>query len=77
MELICIGDSLTFGFKMTRENSWPQIVGKNLEIKVKTRVFVEIPRQGCYQIWAGCCGGKPTYVLIMGGSMTDVSISSL
>lgn len=69
MELICIGDSLTFGFKMTRENSWPQIVGKNLEIKVKNKGVCGDTTAGMLSRFGrDVVEEKPTYVLIMGGS---------
>ncbi|HZJ76847.1 MAG TPA: GDSL-type esterase/lipase family protein [Oscillospiraceae bacterium] len=69
MEVICIGDSLTFGFKMSRKNSWPQIVGKDLEIKVKNKGVCGDTTAGMLSRFGrDVVDEKPSYVMIMGGS---------
>lgn len=69
MKLVCIGDSLTFGFKITRKNSWPQIVEKDLEIKVKNRGICGDTTGGMLSRFGrDVVEEKPAYVLIMGGS---------
>lgn len=69
MKLVCIGDSLTFGFKMTRKNSWPQIVEKNLNIEVKNKGICGDTTGGMLSRFGqDVVDEKPTHVLIMGGS---------
>lgn len=69
MKLVCIGDSLTFGFKMTRKNSWPQIVEESLKIEVKNRGICGDTTWGMLSRFApDVVEEKPEYVLIMGGS---------
>ncbi len=69
MKLVCIGDSLTFGFKMTRKNSWPQIVGKGLEIEVENKGVCGDTTGGMLSRFGhDVVMEKPEYVLIMGGS---------
>lgn len=69
MKLVCMGDSLTFGFKMTRKNSWPQIVEKDLEIEVKNKGICGDTTAGMLSRFGqDVVEEKPAYVLIMGGS---------
>ncbi|MDI9476367.1 MAG: GDSL-type esterase/lipase family protein [Natronincolaceae bacterium] len=69
MKLVCMGDSLTFGFKMTRKNSWPQIVGENLKIDVKNKGICGDTTAGMLSRFGReVVEEKPEYVLIMGGS---------
>lgn len=69
MKLVCIGDSLTFGFKMTRDNCWPQIVGESLKIKVKNKGICGDTTGGMLSRFGrDVVEEKPTHVLIMGGS---------
>jgi lysophospholipase L1-like esterase len=64
-----MGDSLTFGFKMTRKNSWPQIVGENLKIDVKNKGICGDTTAGMLSRFGReVVEEKPEYVLIMGGS---------
>lgn len=64
-----MGDSLTFGFKMIRKNSWPQIVEKELEIKVKNKGICGDTTGGMLSRFGrDVVEEKPAYVLIMGGS---------
>ncbi len=69
MKLVCIGDSLTFGFKMTRNNSWPQIIEENLKIEVKNEGVCGDTTSGMLSRFRhDVVDKKPTHVLIMGGS---------
>lgn len=69
MKLVCIGDSLTFGFKMTRKDSWPQIVERDLEIEVKNKGICGDTTGGMLSRFGrDVVEEKPAYVLIMGGS---------
>lgn len=69
MKLVCMGDSLTFGFKMTRRNSWPQIVGENLKIEVKNRGICGDTTVGMLSRFRHeVVDERPEYVLIMGGT---------
>jgi acyl-CoA thioesterase-1 len=69
LKLVCMGDSLTFGFKMTRKNSWPQIVGENLKIDVKNKGICGDTTAGMLSRFGReVVEEKPEYVLIMGGS---------
>lgn len=69
MKLVCMGDSLTFGFKMTRKNSWPQIVEEGLKIKVKNKGICGDTTGGMLSRFGqDVIDEKPEYVLIMGGS---------
>lgn len=69
MKLVCIGDSLTFGFKMARKNSWPQMVEKDLKVKVKNKGICGDTTGGMLSRFArDVVDEGPTYVLIMGGS---------
>lgn len=64
-----MGDSLTYGFKMTRKNSWPQIVEENLKIEVKNRGICGDTTSGMLSRFGWeVVEEKPEYVLIMGGS---------
>lgn len=73
MKLVCIGDSLTFGFKISRKNSWPQMVEESLKIKVKNKGICGDTTGGMLSRFArDVVDEKPTYVLIMGGS-NDIS----
>ncbi|HZX21403.1 MAG TPA: GDSL-type esterase/lipase family protein [Clostridia bacterium] len=69
MKLVCMGDSLTFGFKMTRKNSWPQIVAENLKIEVKNKGICGDTTAGMLSRFGReVVDERPEYVLIMGGS---------
>jgi len=69
LKLICIGDSLTFGFKMTRDNTWPQIIEENLNINVINKGICGDTTGGMLSRFGrDVLDEKPTHVLIMGGS---------
>lgn len=69
MKLVCLGDSLTFGFKMTRDNTWPKMVEKNLNIQVVNKGICGDTTGGMLSRFSrDVVQQKPTHVIIMGGT---------
>lgn len=69
MKVVCIGDSLTFGFKMTRENTWPRIVEKELNIMVVNKGICGDTTSGMLSRFNyDVLDESPTHLIIMGGT---------
>ncbi len=69
LKLVCLGDSLTFGFKMTRNNTWPQILEENLKIKVINKGICGDTTGGMVSRFGrDVLDEKPTHLLLMGGA---------
>lgn len=69
MKLLCIGDSLTFGFKMNRKHTWPKIVEKELGIQVNNKGICGDTTAGMLSRFGrDVLNEKPTHVMIMGGA---------
>ncbi len=69
MKIVCLGDSLTFGFKMTRENTWPRIVEKELNIKVLNKGICGDTTAGMLSRFrADVIDEQPTHLILMGGT---------
>lgn len=69
MKLVCLGDSLTFGFKMTRDNAWPKILEKNLNMQVINKGICGDTTGGMLSRFSrDIIEENPTHIIIMGGT---------
>lgn len=81
MKLVCIGDSLTFGYGVSKKNSWVQLLKSELDIDLINKGVNGDTTAGMLsRSYEDIVGNSPDYVIIMGGSndfMCNRSLSSV
>lgn len=69
MKIICLGDSLTCGYKLRKKDSWPFIVGEESKIQVINKGIPGDTTSGMLaRFYRDVLDEKPTYAIIMGGT---------
>ncbi|OLN32722.1 GDSL-type esterase/lipase family protein [Desulfosporosinus metallidurans] len=68
MTIVCIGDSLTHGYKVKQRENWPSLVSQALNIEVVNQGINGDTTGGMLARFnADVIGFKPSHVMIMGG----------
>ncbi|SKC86328.1 GDSL-type esterase/lipase family protein [Maledivibacter halophilus] len=69
MKIVCIGDSLTYGFKVRRSEVWTKLMENKYDIKVLNKGINGDSTGGMLsRFYRDVVDNKPFYVLIMGGA---------
>jgi lysophospholipase L1-like esterase len=69
MKIICLGDSLTIGFKLRRKDSWPFILGEESKIQVLNKGIAGDTTSGMLaRFYRDVVDEKPTHTIITGGT---------
>jgi acyl-CoA thioesterase-1 len=69
MKLICLGDSLTYGYKTGRSQAWPALVGQKYGIKVLNKGINGDTSFGMLsRFYRDVVENKATHMIIMGGT---------
>lgn len=78
MKLLCIGDSLTYGYGVFRDESWVQLVKKGLNIPIINKGINGDTTAGMLsRSYTDVVENNPTHVIIMGGCNDFMSNRSL
>lgn len=74
MKVVCFGDSLTFGYGVSKEYRWTEIVRKELNIQLINRGFSGDTTAGMLsRSYKDVAKNKPDIVIIMGGTNDFIS----
>lgn len=69
IKMVCIGDSLTYGYMVRRSEGWTQLLEKKYDVKVFNRGISGDSTGGMLaRFYRDVIDHKPSFVLIMGGS---------
>lgn len=69
MRLVCLGDSLTFGYKMKRQDTWPALLKKKYGIEVLNMGLCgDTTTDLACRFHTDVVERHPSHVIIMGGS---------
>lgn len=69
MKLVCIGDSLTYGYAVFRKDCWVELIKNKLNIEIKNRGVNGDTTAGMLsRSYQDIIQNSPTHVIIMGGS---------
>ncbi|MBZ9686439.1 GDSL-type esterase/lipase family protein [Clostridium estertheticum] len=69
MKLVCFGDSLTYGYGITRGKCWVDLIRKKLDVEVINQGFNGETAAGMIsRSYTDIVENTPSYVIIMGGS---------
>jgi len=69
MKLVCLGDSLTSGFKIQQENLWTEVVSRNRGIQVVNKGIKGDTTAGMFsRFYRDVIEERPSCVFIMGGT---------
>lgn len=69
MKVVCLGDSLTFGYKMKRKDTWPEVLKKETNIEFVNKGINGDTTAGMLSRFEmDVIREKPSHVLIMGGT---------
>lgn len=78
MKLLCIGDSLTYGYGVFRDESWVQLVKKGLNIPIINKGINGDTTAGMLsRSYTDVVENNPSHVIIMGGCNDFISNRSL
>lgn len=78
MKLVCLGDSLTYGYAIFREDCWVELIKKELEIEVVNKGVNGDTTTGMLsRFYNDIIPNTPTHVIIMGGSNDFITNTSL
>ena len=68
MKIVCLGDSLTFGYKMKRKDTWTEILSNKTNVEVLNKGINGDTTTGMLSRFEkDVVKEKPSHVLIMGG----------
>ena len=68
VKLVCLGDSLTHGYKVKQRETWPALVSQTLNIEVVNKGINGDTTGGMLaRLYADVIGVQPSHVVIMGG----------
>lgn len=68
MTIVCLGDSLTHGYKVKQRETWPSLVSRTLNIEVVNQGINGDTTGGMLaRFYADVIAVKPSHVIIMGG----------
>ncbi len=68
MKIVCLGDSLTFGYKMKRKDTWPEILGRKIGVDVVNKGINGDTTTGFLSRFEkDVIDENPSHVVIMGG----------
>lgn len=69
MKVICLGDSLTCGYKLRKKDSWPFILAEETKIQVVNKGISGDTTSGMLaRFYRDVLDEKPTHTIIMGGT---------
>jgi lysophospholipase L1-like esterase len=69
MKIVCLGDSLTFGYKTVQYQAWPALIAKKYDAEVLNRGLNGDTTTGMLQrFYHDVAENKPSHVIIMGGT---------
>ena len=78
MKLVCIGDSLTYGYAIFRKDCWVELIRNKLNIDIINRGVNGDTTAGMLSIsYQDVIQSTPTHVIIMGGSNDFIANRSL
>lgn len=81
MKVVCIGDSLTFGYGVKREESWTYLLQKTCKIDLLNKGINGDTMEGMVERFdSDVIQNKPSHVIIMGGSndlIMDISLHKI
>lgn len=68
MKVVCIGDSLTYGFKLERTQTWPHFLSQKYNVEVLNKGISGDTTGGMLsRFQTDVIAHRPTHVIIMGG----------
>jgi lysophospholipase L1-like esterase len=69
LKIVCIGDSLTYGYKLSRSEVWTKLIEKKYGVEVLNKGINGDSTGGMLSRYYGdVIDNKPSYVFIMGGA---------
>lgn len=69
MRIVCIGDSLTYGYKIRRSEAWPHLLEKKYNIEVVNKGICGDSSSGMLaRFYQDVILERPSHVIIMGGT---------
>ncbi len=69
MKIVCLGDSLTYGYGLRRSETWTKLLEKQLEIKVINKGICGDTTGGMLTRYSrDVVENRPTHVFLMGGT---------
>lgn len=78
MKIVCIGDSLTFGYGVSREESWLHLINNRNSIEAINKGINGDSTAGMiFRFYEDVVSNKPEYVFIMGGTNDFLMNSSV
>lgn len=69
LKIVCIGDSLTYGYKLRRSEVWTKLIEKKYDVEVLNKGINGDSTAGMLsRFYRDVVENKPSYVFIMGGA---------